>query len=60
MESKGMITTKKITLNLNTESLEKLEAIKESKFRPGTDTTKAIRWLIDDEFDRIKSVKEIG
>lgn len=52
-----MATTKKITLNLNEESLTKLRKIAEEKFR-GVDNTKVIRWLIDDEWERIKSVEE--
>ncbi len=53
-----MKITKKITLNLNEESLAKLDKIAAEKFR-GVDRTKVIRWLIDDEWDRLNTDKLI-
>lgn len=48
-----MSTTKKITINLSEEILAKLDKVATEKFR-GVDRSKVIRWLIEDEWDRIE------
>jgi metal-responsive CopG/Arc/MetJ family transcriptional regulator len=46
----------RITINLNEETLERLDKISFEKYR-GVDRSKAIRWLIDDTWEGMEKAK---